>query len=71
MKAVTGKRFCRVLEARGWELMRTRGSHRIYAKSGSNVRISVPVHGNASLKRGLQRHLMKLADIDASDLIQA
>ena len=48
--------------------MRTRGSHRIYAKTGSDVRLSVPVHGAAPLKRGLQRHLMTLADIDASEL---
>ena len=68
MKTVSGKRFCRILEAKGWELARTRGSHRIYAKRGSDIRISVPVHGEASLKRGLQRHLMKLADIKDSEL---
>ena len=48
--------------------MRTRGSHRIYAKVGSDIRISVPVHGSALLKRGLQRYLMKLADIHDSEL---
>ena len=48
--------------------MRISGSHHIYAKAGSDVRISVPVHGATSLKRGLQRHLMKLADIKDSDL---
>ena len=48
--------------------MRTRGSHRIYAKAGSDIRISVPVHGGTALKRGLQRHLMKLAGIDESEL---
>ena len=32
------------------------------------VRISVPVHGNVPLKIGLQRHLMKLADIDEAEL---
>ena len=48
--------------------MRVRGSHHIYARSGSVVRISVPVHGEAPLKRGLQRHLMKLAGIDDSEL---
>lgn len=68
MKTVSGRRFCRVLEARGWTLMRTSGSHRIYAKAGSDIRISVPVHGSTSLKRGLQRHLMKLADIDDAEL---
>ena len=48
--------------------MRIRGSHHIYARSGSAARISVPVHGDASLKRGLQKHLMKLAGVDESDL---
>ena len=48
--------------------MRTRGSHRIYARAGSDVRISVPVHGSTPLKRGLQKHLMKLANIDESEL---
>ena len=48
--------------------MRISGSHRIYAKAGSDVRISVSVHGAKSLKRGLQKHLMKLADIDEFEL---
>lgn len=68
MKAVTGKQFCRLLESRGWRLKRIRGSHRIYAKEGEIARISVPVHGSTTLKRGLQAHLMKLARIEASDL---
>jgi len=68
VKIVSGKRFCRILEAKGWKLARTRGSHHIYAKQGSDFRISVPVHGDVSLKRGLQRHLMKLADIKDSEL---
>ena len=68
MKAVSGKRFCHVLEVQGWKLARIRGSHRIYAKTRSDIRISVPVHGNAALKRGLQRHPMKLAGVDDSKL---
>ncbi len=68
MKAVSGKLFCRMLEGSGWILKRVNGSHHIYAKSGSSVRISVPVHGNTPLKTGLQRHLMKLAGIAESDL---
>ena len=68
MKAVSGKRFCQLLEERGWRLMRIRGSHHIYAKTGTAIRISVPVHGNVPLKIGLQRQIMKLADIDESEL---
>jgi predicted RNA binding protein YcfA (HicA-like mRNA interferase family) len=56
------------LESNGWTLKRINGSHHIYTKSGNTVRISVPVHGNAPLKIGLQRHLMKIAGIDESEL---
>jgi predicted RNA binding protein YcfA (HicA-like mRNA interferase family) len=68
VKAVSGKHFCRVLEAHGWRLKRIASSHHIYAKPGNPSRISVPVHGNAALKIGLQRHLMKLAEIEESEL---
>ena len=68
MKAVTGKRFCAMLEARGWQLRRISGSHHIYTKTGIPARISVPVHSGEVLKRGLQRHLMKIAQIGESEL---
>jgi len=68
LKTVTGKRFCKLIEGKGWELRRINGSHHIYAKTGENARISVPVHGNKPLKIGLQRHLMKIAGIDESEL---
>lgn len=48
--------------------MRIHGSHHIYGKAGVRIRISVPVHGNAVLKRGLQARLMKLGGIVEADL---
>lgn len=68
MKSLTGKEFCRLLNKKGWELKRIRGSHFIFSKDGPSARISVPVHGNKTLKQGLQRHLMKIAGIDESEL---
>jgi len=68
LKAVSGKHFCRLLEEKGWELRRVKGSHHIYAKLENPARISVPVHRNMSLKAGLQRHFMKLAGINESEL---
>ena len=67
MKALTGKEFCSLLESRGWQLRRIRGSHHIFVKPGIAARISVPVH-RGTLKRGLQSHLMKLAEIKVSEL---
>ncbi|WP_420612107.1 type II toxin-antitoxin system HicA family toxin [Candidatus Spongiisocius sp.] len=51
-----------------WRLARVRGSQHVYTRPGTDVGISVPVHGNMTLKRGLQRHLMKLAGIQETDL---
>ena len=53
MKQVSGKELCRVLERRGWVLMRVTGSHHIYGKTGSVIRLSIPVHANRPLKMGL------------------
>lgn len=63
MKSVSGRRFCKILERHGWVLRRVHGSHHIYGKDGSVVRLSVPVHGNKALKRGLLAHLLKLAGL--------
>jgi predicted RNA binding protein YcfA (HicA-like mRNA interferase family) len=53
MKSVSGRDFARVLERDGWNLLRISGSHHVYGKSGSVVRLSVPIHGNKPLKTGL------------------
>jgi predicted RNA binding protein YcfA (HicA-like mRNA interferase family) len=68
MKAISGKRMCRILETKGWTLARSTGSHHIYVTQGKNVRISVPVHGNQDLKLGLQKAIMKLAEIKDDEL---
>jgi len=68
MKSVSGKELARVLEHRGWQLLRIHGSHHIYGKTGSEVHLSVPIHGNAPLKTGLLRHLTKMAGLQDSDL---
>jgi predicted RNA binding protein YcfA (HicA-like mRNA interferase family) len=68
MKSLSGREFARIIERRGWDLLRISGSHHIYGKSGSIVRLSVPIHGSKPLKMGLLRHLMKLADLSDDDL---
>ena len=68
MKSVSGRDFARIIERRGWALLRVSGSHHIYGKSGSVVRLSIPIHGNKPLKTGLLRHLAKLADLSDEDL---
>ena len=68
MKTISGKEFAKLLERKGWVLRRIKGSHHIYMKKESPIRISVPIHGNKPLKLGLLRHFMKIAEIDESEL---
>ena len=68
MKAVSGRAFAKLVEKRSWQLLRINGSHHIYGKDGSVVRLTVPIHGNKALKIGLPRHLMKLAEIEDGEL---
>ena len=65
MKSLSGKDLARLVESHGWQLLRIRGSHHVYGKPGSTVRLSIPIHGNASLKSGLLQHLLKMAGLEA------
>ncbi len=67
MKTLSGKQFAVLLEKKGWILARINGSHHIYIKSGTIFRISLPIHGNKPLKAGLQKHLMKIAEINENE----
>ena len=58
MKAVSGKRFCTILEAKGWQLKRVNGSHHIYTNAD----------GSVALKADCNEYLMRLAEIHESDL---
>lgn len=63
MKSLSGKEVVKLLEQNGWVLARIHGSHHIYIKKGQRERISVPVHGNRPLKKGLLSALLKIAGL--------
>ena len=68
MRVVSGKEFAKILERHGWSLLRVQGSHHIYGRAGSDVRLSVPIHGHRALKTGLLRYLMKMAGLGENEL---
>jgi predicted RNA binding protein YcfA (HicA-like mRNA interferase family) len=68
MKSISGKKFAKLLEESGWELLRVNGSHHIYGKSSNVQRISVPIHGNKALKTGLLKHFLKVSGISEDEL---
>lgn len=68
MKSVTGRRMARLAEQKGWALARVNGSHHIFTKEGRSERVVIPIHGNRTLKIGLQRSLMKIIPISEGEL---
>jgi len=68
MKALSGKRMAKLAELSGWKLARINGSHHVYVKDGRIERLVIPIHGNESLKIGLQRSLMKIIPITEDEL---
>ena len=68
MKAISGKEFAKLLEKKGWVLRRVSGSHHIYVRERTPIRISVPIYGNKPLKIGLLKHFMKVAGIRENEL---
>ncbi len=47
MKTLTGREFARLIEARGWSLLRVSGSHHIYGKTGEVARLLASASGCA------------------------
>ena len=68
MKVVSGRELAKALENKGWVLLRVIGSHHIYGREDSDVRLSIPVHQNHPLKVGLVHHLIKMAGLSEDDL---
>ncbi|HAZ0864260.1 TPA: addiction module toxin, HicA family [Enterococcus faecium] len=57
---LTGKEMLKLLKKNGWVERRQEGSHHLY-KDG--VRITVPVHANQDLGRGLEQKILKDAGL--------
>jgi predicted RNA binding protein YcfA (HicA-like mRNA interferase family) len=54
---MTGKQFIKLLKQNGWEDERIQVSHHIMVKGAK--KLSVPVHGNKDLGKGLLHALRK------------
>jgi predicted RNA binding protein YcfA (HicA-like mRNA interferase family) len=55
---MTGKEMLKLYLQDHWELDHINGSHHIVVKNG--VSVSIPVHKNTDLKKGLEQKLLKL-----------
>jgi predicted RNA binding protein YcfA (HicA-like mRNA interferase family) len=59
---MTGKQLKKLMEQNGWRLDRISGSHHIMVREGKRS-IPVQVHGSGDLPKGLERAILKQAEI--------
>ena len=64
---LTAKELIRVLERKGWEFDRSRGSHHVYRHPATRRTLTVPVARRA-MSIGTLSRLLKDADIDRNEL---
>lgn len=67
MKPWTFADACRAARARGWVLVRAKGSHYVFKKSGEPEDLPIPFH-RGDLKPGLQRKIMRQLGISPDQL---
>jgi predicted RNA binding protein YcfA (HicA-like mRNA interferase family) len=48
---MTGKEAIKILEKKGWRILRSQGSH--YRLGKNSLRVTIPVHGHKDLGKGL------------------
>lgn len=56
---ITGKEMVKLALANGWIEVRKRGSHHHFKKEGVSYLVTIPVHGNEDLGKGLERKNIK------------
>jgi predicted RNA binding protein YcfA (HicA-like mRNA interferase family) len=67
LPAIKPGRLIRVIEAKGWQHRRTRGSHHYFTHPQRRDAVVVPVH-NRDLKPGLLLSILKTAGISRDEL---
>lgn len=65
--SVSGKQLIRILERHGFISVRQSGSH-VILKNEKDTRVTVPVHSNKDLGKGLLRQIMRDANLKSDDL---
>jgi predicted RNA binding protein YcfA (HicA-like mRNA interferase family) len=70
LPALKSREVIRALERAGFAVSRISGSHcRLIHSSDAARKVTVPLHGNADLKRGTLRAIIAQAGISVADFI--
>jgi predicted RNA binding protein YcfA (HicA-like mRNA interferase family) len=67
LPTLTARKLIAILGRHGFASVRQSGSHAIYRHSDGR-RVTVPIHSDRDLGRGLLRQIMRDAELTAEDL---
>jgi predicted RNA binding protein YcfA (HicA-like mRNA interferase family) len=71
LPSVNGARLTRALQRAGFFVHHATGGHYVLKHPDrSGVRIVVPYHGSADVKRGILRSILRQAGLTADDLVR-
>ncbi len=51
--------MAKLAEANGWKEIRVNGSHHHFKKEGFSKIVTIPVHGNKDLGKGLEKKILR------------
>jgi predicted RNA binding protein YcfA (HicA-like mRNA interferase family) len=70
LPAISGKDALKAFEAAGFRVVRvSKSSHHIMKKDGHRFLLTVPVHGNKTLKPGTMRGLIRTAGLTVGEFV--
>lgn len=66
---IPGKKVIKAFESDGWYVANHEGSHVTLKKKGMVCNLSIPVHGNKNVKRGLLRKQIAKSGLTVDEFV--
>ncbi len=70
LPVISGKEAIKAFQKNGWRVASVEGSHVTLKKDGMGCNLTIPVHGNKDVKRGLLRKLIAKAVLTTDEFIE-
>lgn len=70
LPSLSGSKVIAAFEKAGFTLDHIRGGHHILKKPGHRFILSVPVHGNRTIKHGTLRGLIRAAGLTVAEFVE-
>jgi predicted RNA binding protein YcfA (HicA-like mRNA interferase family) len=70
LPAITGSQAIRAFSKIGFSVVRISGAHHVMKRPGHRFVLTVPVHGNKTLKAGTLRNLIRTAGITLEEFVE-